>query len=93
MSRTSKTEVTAVFERLCKTAGVPIGGEFNMETKKMSRGWKLEHNGAYGGYTIAGYSGNGTGESRPLGEGRMPAGEFVRAMHFAIRAIEASRAA
>lgn len=93
MSRTSKTEVHAVFERLAATAGVPIGGQFDPETRKMSRGWNLDHASTYGGWVVVGYDGQGTGESRPLGERRMPAGEFVAAMHLAIRAIEASREA
>lgn len=91
MTRTTKTEVQAVFSRLCKTVGVPEGGQFDMATRKMSRGWKLEHNGAYGGWVVVGYDGNGTGQSRPLGDSRMPAGQFVEAMHLAIRAVEASR--
>lgn len=91
MSRTSKTEVRAVFERLAAAAGVPIGGEFVRDddgTIYATRGWSLDYS-QYGGYKIAGHSGTGTGESEPMGSMRMPAAEFVRAMHFAIRALEA----
>lgn len=90
MARTTRTEVVAVFERLAASAGVPIGGKFDPETRSMSRGWSLDYS-QFGGYKIAGHSGTGTSESEPMGSYRMPAGEFVRAMHFAIRAIEASR--
>lgn len=89
--RTSKAEVQAVFERLCDTVGVPIGGTFDSTTRTMSRGWNLDHNSAYGGWVVVGYDGSGTSESRPLGDRRMPATEFVAAMHLAIRAVEASR--
>lgn len=91
MSRTSKREVVAVFARLCDTIGVPQGGVWDAETRSMSRGLSLDHASAYGGWTIAGHSGTGSGESRPLGERRMPAGEFVAAMHVAIRAVDLSR--
>lgn len=93
MSRTSKTEVIAVFERLIETVGVPAGGSFDMESRTMSPGWGLDYSSAYGGWTVAGYDGKGTSESRPLGERRMPAGEFVAAMHMAIRAVKASQQA
>lgn len=89
--RTTKTEVVAVFERLRETVGVPAGGRFDSESRTMSAGWALDHNGAYGGWVVVGFDGKGTGESRPLGDYRMPAGQFVAAMHLAIRAVVASR--
>lgn len=91
INRTTKQEVSAVFERLCATVGVPVGGVFDPDTRTMSRGWSLDYAPAYGGWTVAGHDGQGTGESRPLGEARMPAREFVAAMHVAIRAVETSR--
>jgi hypothetical protein len=57
----------------------------------MSRGWTLDRNPTYGGYVIRSYDGNGTGQGSPMGEYRLPAKEFVRAMHMAIRAVDASR--
>lgn len=96
MSRTTKREVEAVFARFCEAVGVPQGGEFDRESRTMSRGWALDHAPLYGGWSIVGY-GQGTSETHPLGIGsifgmpRMPAGEFVRAMHFAIRALEHAR--
>lgn len=98
MARTSKSEVSAVFSRLCAAVGVtphlydrdPYSRDSDGRLNHAA-GWSLDNNPTYGGYVIAGHSGEGTGESAPMGDRRMPAGEFVRAMHFAIRAIEASR--
>lgn len=110
MSRTSRKEVDAVFERLCNIVGVtPFidhrGVDHEQSGPRATRyrhdgdslhhnaGWSLDHNPTYGGYVIRGHSGEGTGESEPMGSSRMPTGEFVRAMHFAIRAIDAVREA
>lgn len=99
MSRTSRKEVDAVFERLCNSVGVtPLFVE-NSNTYRRDNagnlhhaaGWSLDYNPTYGGYVIRGHSGEGTGESEPMGSSRMSAGEFVRAMHFAIRALDAHK--
>ncbi len=99
MTRTTKTEVHAVFERLCLSVGVANCEQ--MEERYIidhdatgvrmgvthKAGWSLDYAACYGGWTISGHSGEGTGESRPLGHARMPAREFVQAMQFAIQAI------
>ncbi len=93
--RTTKREVEAVFERLCNTAGVvpfigTSGRYWTADDGAMHHkaGWSLDHNPTYGGYVVRGHGGIGTGEFHPLSEYRMPAGEFVRAMHMAIRAMD-----
>lgn len=76
MPRTSKAEVHAVFARLCRELG-PASADLS-----------LDHNAAYGGWAIS----QSDGARYPFGgfmsAGRLPAGEFVRAMRFAIAALE-----
>ncbi len=76
MARTTQEQVHAAFARLCSELG-PAGDDLS-----------LDHNSAYGGWAIA----QNDGARYPFGgfmsAGRLPAGEFVRAMHFAIAALE-----
>jgi hypothetical protein len=47
-------------------------------------GFALDHNTVYGGYTIVRIINEGGGQTNPFGHSRMKAGEFVRAMNFAM---------
>lgn len=89
MERTTKAEVLAVFNRLCINAG-----RLNLETTSLPYadprrvgGWYLDYAAVYGGYAIAQRSASG-GISMPFGHERLPAREFVSAMHYAIKALE-----
>lgn len=97
MERATKAEVHAVFTRLCASVGVqaflPGGADgYYRDGEGMmhhAAGWSLDHSPTYGGYKIASHSGTGTGEDEPMGSMRMSPREFVTAMHFALRALEA----
>lgn len=84
--RTTKKQVVAQFERLLAVLG-----------KRRARGfgdvggWRLDYQPDYGGIVIEEIDNTGGGVSHPIMERRLPPREFVTAIHFTIRAIEASR--
>lgn len=80
--RTTKAEVEAVFGRLLTVLGKPRAQRWNDVG-----GWSLDYAACYGGWVITEVVNMDGGITHPLGEGRLPAREFVRAMHFAIRTV------
>jgi hypothetical protein len=83
MERTTKADIDNVFGFLCKDLGVPKGhghGE-----------WYVDHNPTYGGCIVERVDDHCSGVSHPLVSRRLPPGEFVRAMHFAISALAWSK--
>lgn len=74
MARTTQTEIRAVFASLCDAVGPAADN------------WQLDYAPVYGGWTIVDIPPGQTVEWRPFAMRRLPAGEFVRAMHFGITA-------
>lgn len=83
MTRTTKKDVEAAFDRLLEA----IGGKRATSCSDVG-GYRLNHNSCYGGWVIEQVTNESGGVDCPFGHRRMPATEFCVAVYFACRAIE-----
>jgi hypothetical protein len=79
MSRITEKNVRYVFDRYCAALGVTPSHKYGD-----GGDLALDHNSAYGGWSIT----NASGSDHPLGHFRMSTSEFYEAMQFAIKSLE-----
>ncbi len=80
--RYTKRDAEAAFGRLARRLDKDCFDPFRVGA------WTLDHNATYGGFVIAEIVNEHGGETRPFGDRRMSAREFVQSVDFALRAIE-----
>jgi hypothetical protein len=82
--RYTRKDAESAFVRLRE-----VCGKRHAESYGDVGGWRLDYNGVYGGFVVEEIVNEGGGITHPLGEGRRRARDFVDAVRFATRVIEA----
>lgn len=87
--RTSKALVENTFHRFLMTIGGERARWDHVDGRNVSNvgGYRLDHNSVYGGWVIEQNVNEAGGIRRPFSDTRMPAGQLVDAMHFAMAAL------
>ncbi len=82
MERTTRKQAEAVFGHLLNAMG-----RYPAQSYNHVGGLRIDYNPTYGGAVIEEILNAGGGVNHPFGDRRMPLGEFVQAMHFAINVL------
>lgn len=89
MTRTTKAEVRAAFERFVRVMGGTENHWQTVDGRNVATpgAYVLDSASCYGGYVVGRICNEGGGEGRPLGHSRLPAAPFVRALDMAADAV------